>query len=128
GLVAELPGPPTSILFPHGSIAMRALPDDLSAAGWTVHEGVVYETSVVEHEPVSTVLLRDERISAIILRSPSAARAVLQHFGTAPSAPVVVSGPTTAAAAEALGFTVAAISESPAAAHMAEAVRGVITA
>ncbi|MDD2859041.1 MAG: hydroxymethylbilane synthase, partial [Candidatus Nanopelagicales bacterium] len=42
GLVAELPGPPTSILFPHGSIAMRALPDDLSAAGWTVHEGVVY--------------------------------------------------------------------------------------
>jgi len=56
------------------------------------------------------------------LRSPSAARAVHEKFGSAPQFPVVVSGPTTAAAATQLGFMVAAISNSPAADDMAAAV------
>ncbi|MFA7322846.1 MAG: hydroxymethylbilane synthase [Candidatus Nanopelagicales bacterium] len=127
GLMAELPAEPSSVVFPHGSIAMRTLPDALMQLGWIVHEGVVYETSVVEHEPVSTRLVNDGHISAIILRSPSAARAVLRHLGQAPGIPVIVSGPTTAAAASSLGFNVAAISESPAAPHMAAAVMQAIT-
>lgn len=122
GLIKEMPQGVGSILFPHGSIAMRALPDGLSAAGAKVYEGVVYETTVVEHDPVSTLLLKQGHIGALILRSPSAARAVHQKFGSAPHIPVVVSGPTTAAEATALGFTVAAISESPAAQDMAAAV------
>jgi uroporphyrinogen-III synthase len=88
---------------------------------------VVYETSVVRPEPVSTTLLRSGDISAIILRSPSAARAVAQHLGQRTHIPVVVSGPTTAEAAQSLGFNVAAVSESPSAAHMAKAVEAVIS-
>jgi len=122
GLIKEMPSDIGSILFPHGSIAMRALPDGLSASGATVHEGVVYETTVVEHDPVSLLLLQQSHIGALILRSPSAARAVHEKFGSAPQIPVVVSGPTTAAAATQLGFMVAAISNSPAADDMAAAV------
>lgn len=122
GLIKEMPDGVGSILFPHGSIAMRALPDGLSASGATVHEGVVYETTVVAHVPVSTLLLEQDHIGALILRSPSAARAVHQKYGSAPQVPVVVSGPTTAAAAAELGFHVAAISDSPAAEDMAAAI------
>lgn len=122
GLIKEMPQGIGSLLFPHGSIAMRALPDGLSAAGATVHEGVVYETAVVAHVPVSTLLLEQDHIGALILRSPSAARAVHQKLGTAPLIPAVVSGPTTAAAATELGFNVAAIADSPAAEDMAAAV------
>jgi uroporphyrinogen-III synthase len=78
--------------------------------------------------PVSTLLLQEGHIGALILRSPSAARAVHQKFGSAPSVPVVVSGPTTAAAAGELGFTVVGISESPAAEDMAAAIHQYLTA
>ena len=122
GLIKEMPDGVGSILFPHGSIAMRALPDGLVARGATVYEGVVYETSVVAHVPVSTLLLEQGHIGALILRSPSAARAVHQKYGSAPQIPVVVSGPTTAAAAAELGFMVAAIGDSPAAEDIAAAV------
>ena len=101
---------------------MRALPDGLVARGATVYEGVVYETSVVAHVPVSTLLLEQGHIGALILRSPSAARAVHQKYGSAPQIPVVVSGPTTAAASADLGFMVAAIGDSPAAEDIAAAV------
>ena len=122
GLIKEMPDGVGSILFPHGSIAMRALPDGLVARGATVYEGVVYETSVVAHVPVSTLLLEQCHIGALILRSPSAARAVHQKYGSAPQIPVVVSGTTTAAAAAELGFMVAAIGDSPAAEDIAAAV------
>lgn len=126
GLIKEMPNGVGSILFPHGSIAMRALPDGLTAAGATVHEGVVYETSVIDELPVSTLLLQQGHIGALILRSPSAARAVHQKLGSAAQVPVVVSGPTTAAAASELGFNVAAIAESPAAEDMAAAIHLVL--
>jgi len=128
GLIAEMPKPVGSVVFPHGSIAMRALPDGLVARGAKVHEGVVYETTVVNHEPISTLLLQEDHIGALILRSPSAARAVHQKFGSAPSVPVVVSGPTTAAAARELGFAVVGISESPAAEDMAAEIHQHLTA
>lgn len=126
GLLAELPAPAGTVLFPHGSIALRALPDGLQAQGWQIVEGVVYETTVVDDEPVSTALLRQDEISAIVLRSPSAARAVAQHLGGPATAPVIVSGPTTAAAAEQLGFAVGAIAQSSAAADIAAAVAAVV--
>lgn len=122
GLLAELPTKAGTLVFPHGSIAMRALPEGLASRGWSITEGVVYETSVVRPEPISTSLLRSGDISAIILRSPSAARAVAQHLGTRTSIPVIVSGPTTADAARSLGFNVASIASSPAAVEMARAV------
>ena len=126
GLLGELPRRAGSVVFPHGSIAMRALPEGLVKRGWNVTEGVVYETSVVRPEPISTTLLRNDDISAIILRSPSAARAVAQHLGQRTSIPVVVSGPTTAEAASALGFNVAQIAVSPSAADVAQAVAAAV--
>lgn len=126
GLLAELPTDAGTVVFPHGSIAMRALPDSLASRGWEITEGVVYETTVVPIEPVSTTLLRGNDISAIILRSPSAARAVAQHLGGTTSIPVVVSGPTTADAAGALGFNVAAIASTPSAVDVAAAVASTI--
>lgn len=128
GLIAEIPSEIGSVVFPHGSIAMRALPDGLVVSGARVLEGVVYETTVVAHDPVSTLLLQEGHIGALILRSPSAARAVHQKFGKAPLVPVVVSGPTTAAAATDLGFTVVGISESPAADDVAAAIHQHLTA
>ncbi|MDO9485293.1 MAG: hydroxymethylbilane synthase [Actinomycetota bacterium] len=126
GLLAELPTGGGTVVFPHGSIAMRALPDGLRNRGWTITDGVVYETSVVRPEPISTTLLRSGDISAIILRSPSAARAVAQHLGSRTAIPVIVSGPTTAEQAESLGFTVAAVASSPSATDMAQAVAQVV--
>lgn len=122
GLLAELPRKAGTLVFPHGSIAMRALPDGLVSRGWSVTEGVVYETSVVRQQPISTALLRGGDISAIIFRSPSAARAVAQHLGMKTTIPVIVSGPTTAEAARALGFNVVAIANSPSASDVAAAV------
>ncbi|MDO8732102.1 MAG: hydroxymethylbilane synthase [Actinomycetota bacterium] len=126
GLLAELPTKAGTLVFPHGSIAIRALPDGLMSRGWKVTEGVVYETSVVRREPLSTTLLRSGDISAIILRSPSAARAVAQHLGSETSIPVIVSGPTTAEAARGLGFIVVAIASSPSASDVAAAVSAAI--
>lgn len=122
GLLAELPRKAGTLVFPHGSIAMRALPDGLVSRGWSITEGVVYETSVVRQQPISTALLRGGDISAIIFRSPSAARAVAQHLGMKTTIPVIVSGPTTAEAARALGFNVVAIANSPSASDVAAAV------
>jgi len=57
---------------------------------------------------------------------PSCSAAVARHLGGPATAPVIVSGPTTATAAEQLGFTVGAVAESPAPAALAAAVAAVI--
>ena len=126
GLLAEMPTKAGTLVFPHGSIAMRALPEGLASRGWKVSEGVVYETSVVRREPLSATLLRSDDISAIILRSPSAARAVAQHLESRTSIPVVVSGPTTAEAARAMGFNVGRIAATPSPEDVASAVLEVL--
>ena len=99
-------------LIPSGNLAMSNLTDDLTAAGWDIFARVVYETSTVAQPPLSVSALKSGQISAILLRSPSAARALVEHAGVT-SVPVIAGGPTTAAAARSLGLTVIAVSQNP---------------
>jgi uroporphyrinogen-III synthase len=119
-LVSEsLPG---HAFIPGGNLAMQNLPTSLLAAGWQVSTAVVYVTQTVAHEPKSAQLLRDQEISAILLRSPSAVRA-LTYFVPSPKFPLVCAGTTTARAVEAHGLTIAAISAEPTPAAVAVTVR-----
>lgn len=125
GLVEELADRPGSTAyFPCGNLALPALPDGIRRLGWGLVQVVVYETSTVGAEPASVQRLREGGISAIVLRSPSAARALV-HFIT-PPVPVICAGQTTATAARELGLDVVAVASSPSAADVASAVAEVI--
>lgn len=104
--------PASHALIPGGNLAMRSLPATLIAAGWKVSTAVVYTTSRVGTEPTSAQLVRENQVSAILFRSPSAVRA-LTHFVHLPQVPLVCAGVTTAQALELQGLPVAAISPSP---------------
>lgn len=122
-LISEhLPG---HALIPGGNLAMKTLPDSLSNSGWQVSTAVVYETKTATREPKSAELLRNQEISAVLLRSPSAVRA-LTHFVPSPKIPLVCAGGTTAQAVEAQGLTVAAISAGPTPSATAFTVRALL--
>lgn len=109
-LIAEhLPG---HALIPGGNLAMQNLPTSLSASGWQISTAVVYMTEALADEPRSAQLLRNQEISAVLLRSPSAVKA-LTNFVPSPKVPLVCAGITTARAVEAQGLSVAAISAGP---------------
>ncbi|MGI9135652.1 MAG: uroporphyrinogen-III synthase [Candidatus Nanopelagicales bacterium] len=128
-LVEELADlPPARALFPCGNLALDTLPDGLSQLGWHLAQVVVYETSTVAQEPMSVELIRRCEVSAIVLRSPSAARALV-HFVSPPiPIPVICAGSTTADAARELGLDVVAVADSPGADHVAAAVAQVLSA
>lgn len=120
--------PPGRAIFPCGNLALATLPDGLRRLGWHLAQVVVYETSTVGHEPMSVDLIRRGEISAIVLRSPSAARALV-HFVAPPlSIPVICAGSTTADSARDLGIDVAAVAVSPGAEDVAAAVARVLSA
>jgi len=109
-------------LIPGGNLAMKDLPTSLSTVGWHPTSAVVYTTKTVMQVPVSAQLLRDQEIAAVLLRSPSAVRA-LTHFVSSPKIPLVCAGETTARAVEAQGLTVAAISSGPTPRAVADTLR-----
>lgn len=104
--------PPSIALIPGGNLAMTGLPRKLSAAGWTVRTGVVYTTLPIATEPRSLSLVRKGEIAAVLLRSPSAARAFLAHVPR-PEILIICAGPTTAKAVAELGVRVDAVAEDP---------------
>lgn len=109
-LIAEhLPG---HALIPGGNLAMQNLPTSLLASGWQISTAVVYMTEALADEPHSAQLLRNQEISAVLLRSPSAVKA-LTHFVPSLKVPLVCAGITTARAVEAQGLSVTAISAGP---------------
>jgi uroporphyrinogen III methyltransferase/synthase len=128
-LVEELADqPPARAMFPCGNLALDTLPDGLRQLGWHLAQVVVYETSTVSREPMSVELIRRCEISAIVLRSPSAARALV-HFVSPPiPMPVICAGSTTADAARELGLDVVAVADSPGADDVAAAVARVLSA
>jgi uroporphyrinogen-III synthase len=92
-------GSPGRAVLPCGAQAMKGLGSGLSADGWTVDEVVVYTTDEVVGVPKSAAELAAGRIPVLVLRSPTAVRAVARHVPTLPSGVVAVcGGPTTAAA------------------------------
>ena len=115
-LAEELIGafPVGHAIVPGGNLAMQTLPSILLSAGWEVSTAVVYTTSPVAKEPDSARLVRQKEVSAILLRSPSAVRA-LTHFLPNPGVPLVCAGTTTAQALEAQGLKADALSPKPSA-------------
>jgi uroporphyrinogen decarboxylase len=110
-------GRPIRALVPAGNLAMKTLYQGLAAAGWQVASEVVYETAIVPSKPASAARVAAGEFSAVLLRSPSAARALV-HWVTEgadvlpeglANLPAVCGGRTTAQVAESLGLRVAAI-------------------
>jgi uroporphyrinogen-III synthase len=84
-----------NIILPAGNIAMNTLPNELQKTGWQVTRGVVYETEIVKTPPMSVKLLAEQKISAVIFRSPSSVRAFF-HFVDQVEIPLICAGGTTA--------------------------------
>lgn len=112
-------------LIPGGNLAMKTLPETLLSGGWKVSTALVYETSIVEIEPESVQVIRDGGVSAILLRSPSALRALL-HFLPVPEVALVCAGSTTAKAVEGEGLFVAALSPNPSPEVVASTIHSLI--
>ena len=113
--------PPGRAVIPQGSQALPVVAERLRTAGWDVQPVVIYTTQTVAHEPSTSAELRSGGFAAVLLRSPSAARAVAE-FAPGLTTPVITTGPTTTAAASALGFTVAAEATDSTSAALASAV------
>ena len=127
GLVTDLADvAPGRALFPRGNLALRTLPDGLRALGWEVDEGVVYRTASVAERPASAEMIEQGEVSAVVVRSPSAVRALVAHARVPASVPVVCAGRTTADAATDAGLAVAAVAASPSSADVARAVAGLL--
>jgi uroporphyrinogen-III synthase len=119
-------------LIPLGNLAMPTLTTALDAAGWRRISEVVYETAAVADEPESAAGLRAGEFSALLLRSPSAARAVAHHAGLelgGPSidVPVICGGETTAETARQLGFNVLSVAPATSAQATAQAIFETVT-
>jgi len=113
--------PPGRAVIPQGSQALPVVAERLRAGGWEVQPVVIYTTHTLRHEPASAAELRSGAFDAVLLRSPSAARAVAE-FAPGLSTPVVTTGPTTTAEASALGFTIAIEATDSTSAALASAV------
>jgi len=132
--LAALGGPGSTAVMPCGNLAMPTVSAALGAAGWTMISEVVYETSTVADRPASAEGLanqgpggepREPAFSALFLRSPSAARAVVDHAGDT-TVPVICGGTTTAATARELGLNVARVLDAPSSAAAAQAIFEVV--
>jgi hydroxymethylbilane synthase len=127
-LVAELAShQPARAILPRGNIAMRGLVEGLREGGWEAVEQVVYETSTVSERPVTADGLAAGEFSAVVLRSPSAVRAVA-HF--VPHVPVdtalVCGGRTTAGEVARTGLGLAAVATSSTATQVADLVADIV--
>jgi uroporphyrinogen decarboxylase len=104
---------------------MKNLPNKLEASGWNLIQGVVYTTVTLDAEPASAALARSGQFSAVIFRSPSAARAFLSFVPTPPM-PLVAAGFTTAKVIEDAGLPVASITSNPTPKSVAAAVKSLM--
>ena len=118
--------PPSTAIIPGGNLAMAQLPSALRSTGWILKTGVVYTTSPIKVEPRSVHLLQNGALAAVLIRSPSAARALLARVPN-PKIPIVCAGQTTSRAVEALGIRVAAVSEDPTPGAVAATIVSVLT-
>jgi len=128
GLAGEWPAGPATVLLPQADIAAPTLALGLSAKGADVRTVVAYHTVDYPAEPgrrlaapgtsgsVAKTLtpaeakacISDGGIAAVVAASPSAARRIHAALSPLGACRFVAIGKTTAAAAEALGLTVAA--------------------
>lgn len=102
------------IVLPQGNQALPTLRDTLAAAGWTIDTAVVYTTAAVTVAPASAADIAKGRFSAVVLRSPSAARALHLYSPTLPPETRLVCGGTTTAAAASRLYDVPIVTSSAA--------------
>ncbi|MBI1351449.1 MAG: hydroxymethylbilane synthase [Actinomycetales bacterium] len=123
GLAAALADVPAGrAIFPRGNQALRVLPDALVSAGWRLAEAEVYETTAVPYRPGSAALVESSDVAAVVVRSPSAVRALVGYARVPMDLPVVCAGRTTASAAEEAGLMVAGVAVDPSPSGLARAV------
>jgi uroporphyrinogen-III synthase len=149
GLANEWPAGPATVLLPQADIAAPTLAIGLSAKGADVRTVVAYHTVDYPAEPglrlaapetsggvdgasaaVATTLtpaeakacISDGGIAAVVAASPSAARRIHATLSPLGGCRFVAIGKTTAAAAEALGLTVAAMADEATPAGLVAAV------
>lgn len=104
--------PPTPVVIPRGSLAMQTLDFALRQAGYDVISEILYDTTYRHETPPSLEAIRRGEFDAVLLRSPSAARA-FDHFTSHSSLPVVCAGTTTAEHARSLELNVVLVCEDP---------------
>ena len=92
----ELPG---TALLPVSRRAAATLPDGLRELGWQVHVTPVYDIVTVAERPASADLVDTGQVSGVLLRSPSAVRALAAHAHPGPRTTVFAVGPSTSAEA-----------------------------
>jgi uroporphyrinogen-III synthase len=115
------------VLYPRSAMGRDVLPDELRAAGFDVLAIDVYRT-LPEPNVDQRVLDRVRRgeVDLITFASPSSVRHVVGLLGSncvgLSTIPVVCAGPVTAKAAQEAGLLVTAVSESPDAAAMSNAI------
>lgn len=128
GLLAELllEQPATAVL-PVGNQARTTIPDGLRANGWTVDARVVYVTAPVAARPTTADRLAAGEFAVVVLRSPSAARAVGEFAPALPAGlTAVCGGRLTATAARSLDFARIVVSDHPSAEAIADAVESAL--
>lgn len=110
-----------TVLLPRSDQAAADLPDALRAAGLRVVEVCAYRTEAVPVPGDVQSALRDGDVAAVLLTSPSTARA-LATIGAAPGTLLVAIGEPTAAAMRAGRLPVHAIAAEPSAAGLVAAL------
>jgi len=114
-------------LLPCGAQAMKGLGAGLVEDGWQVEEVVVYGTDELPGVPVSAAALAAGLIPALVLRSPTAVRAVARHVPTLPASTVpVCGGPTTAAEVARVWAVEPVVSDGPTADEVARTMARVL--
>lgn len=111
--------PACKIILPGSNIAMDEIPNRLTPKGFEIISEVVYQTSMVESKPASSNELTD--FDAVVLRSPSAARAFI-HYNPEPSIPIICGGRTTASQLSRLGIAPSEVSDDPSPSALAQKV------
>jgi len=111
---------PSRAVMPVGTQALGGTSEILEAAGWSLSTAAVYETTVVDDEPVAVQAALSGGFSLAVLRSPSAARAIHRWVGN--TLPVVCAGKTTAIVAAGLGLRVLGVADAPTPATVAQCV------
>ena len=104
--------PASTAIMPTGNLARNTVSEGLRSKGWTVHTGVVYVNSPTASVPTAVTGIERSEFSAVVLRSPSAARA-LAHFLLSSSVPVICGDTSTAATARELALNVVAVANNP---------------
>lgn len=115
--LAEALGQGRRVLHPRAVEALESLREGVEANGGEYVAAPVYR--VVANPEAAAAVAAALPVDVIPLASPSAARALVALGLDLGAARVVVIGPTTAAACEALGLTVAAVAKEASAAGLA---------